>query len=493
MNTDNNTFQGLGIAPKLMEILNKLNFTTPTPIQRQSIPIAISGKDVIGIAQTGTGKTLAFGIPMLQQLVITKKKGLILLPTRELAVQVNEALTRIGRPLGLKTAVVIGGESMGRQLSALRLNPHIIIATPGRLIDLIDSRHLNLKDTGVLVLDEADRMLDMGFAPQLNRILAFLPKERQTMLFSATMDEGISKIAAHYLQLPTRIEVAPSGSTLTQISQEIIMVSREDKLALLNKTLEEYKGSTLVFCRTKHGATKLANNVRKMGHSASEIHSNRSLNQRLEALNGFKIGKYRVLVATDIAARGIDVTNIELVINYDLPEQTSDYVHRIGRTGRAGKVGHAISFATADQRSDIRDIERLIKKTILVKKAEGMKKLDLGPEPAYEPSYSSRGFRPERRQSRGGFGGDKRSSSRPSSGGKPFRSGTSHSGPSRDNSRSFGDKKKFGGSKFGPSRPGPSKFGGPKRAFGKPTKRTPYSDNFKPVTIGSPADRGFDL
>jgi ATP-dependent RNA helicase RhlE len=360
------TFHGLGIAPRLLEILSHKGFKSPTPIQAQAIPIAIQGKDLMGIAQTGTGKTLGFGLPMLQRIAQSqnKFKGLVLLPTRELALQVNESLQNIGRPLGLKTAVLIGGEAMPRQYSALRAKPHIIIATPGRLIDHIQQKSISLSQIGILVLDEADRMLDMGFAPQLKQILAHVPKERQTMLFSATMPPEIVHIAATYMKLPVRVEVAPQGSTASKVTQEIIFVDRLGKIKQLEKTLSEYSGSTLVFSRTKHGARKIAQAVRNMGHTSSEIHSNRSLNQRLEALKGFKLGTYRVLVATDIAARGIDVTGIELVINYDLPEQAEDYVHRIGRTGRAERSGHAISFATPDQRRDVRDIERLIKKQL---------------------------------------------------------------------------------------------------------------------------------
>lgn len=447
------TFQGLGIAPKLMDILEKQGFVSPTPIQRQSIPIAISGKDMMGIAQTGTGKTLAFGIPMLQRLVITKSKGLVLVPTRELAMQVNDALKQIGKPLGLKTAVVIGGESMSRQIQGLRQNPHVIIATPGRLIDLLDQKAVSLQQTGVLVLDEADRMLDMGFAPQLRKILPRLPDQRQTMLFSATMDEQISEIAASYLQLPVRIEVAPAGTTVSQITQEIIMVSKEDKLALLRKTLETYNGSTLVFSRTKHGAKKITRMIQKFGYSAAEIHSNRSLNQRLEALQGFKIGKYRVLVATDIAARGIDVSNIELVINYDLPEQAADYVHRIGRTGRAGKTGHAISFATADQHSDIRAIERLIKKTLPISRAAGMPEI-----PA------------EQRQSREHASGH-------SSGQRGFRSSGGYRRGSRsDSGQSRGSSRRFNSRGSGHSA---------ERSRRKPFRQTN-------VRRGTPEDRGFD-
>jgi len=410
-NLDTTTsFQGLGIAPRLMEILTKLGFKSPTPIQKQSIPAAIEGKDLIGIAQTGTGKTLAFGIPMLQRLVITKSKGLVLLPTRELAIQVNDALKQIGGPLGLKTSVIIGGESMNNQIRDLKRDPHVIIATPGRLIDILSQKVLNLNKIGVLVLDEADRMLDMGFAPQLHKILLHLPKTRQTMLFSATMDEEITKIASAYLELPLRIEVAPAGTTVNQITQEIILVSKPEKIGLLKKILGEYNGSTLVFSRTKHNAKKITKLIKNFGFTAAEIHSNRSLNQRLEALEGFKMGKYRVLVATDIAARGIDVRNIELVINYDLPEHAADYVHRIGRTARAGKSGHAISFATADQRSDIRAIERLIKKTLPVSQASGIEKTQSEPAPNRQnkmhsrPRFRQSSFRhPRRNNSSRGF------------------------------------------------------------------------------------------
>jgi len=371
MNNLQNTsgFQGLGLAPKLMEILKHKGFTTPTPIQQQAIPVAVLGKDVMGIAQTGTGKTLAFGLPMLQIIAQSKVIGLVVLPTRELALQVNESLQNIGKNLGLKTSVLIGGESMYRQLQTLRRQPHVIISTPGRLIDHLEQKTVKLDKVGILVLDEADRMLDMGFAPQLKQILKHVPVQRQTMLFSATMPAEIIHIASSYMKLPVRVEVSPSGTTINKVSQEIIFVDRQDKLSQLKIILTQYSGSALVFCRTKHGAKRVAQAVRTLGHTSSEIHSNRSLSQRLEALQGFKIGKYRVLVATDIAARGIDVSGIELVVNYDLPENPSDYVHRIGRTGRAGLSGHAISLATPDQKRDVYDIERLIKKQLPISKA----------------------------------------------------------------------------------------------------------------------------
>ena len=387
---DKLSFDNLGIAPKLLDILNRHKFTTPTPIQQQSIPSAIAGKDLIGIAQTGTGKTLAFGIPMIQRLAQSggKSRGLIVLPTRELALQVNESLKKIGGSLGMRTAILIGGEPMSKQLRILKTKPHILIVTPGRLIDHLDHKSVDLTSTHILVLDEADRMLDMGFAPQINKILEKVPKQRQTLLFSATMPDSIVKIANSYMSIPLRVEVAPAGSAVKSVTQEIFFVDRKDKISLLKNILIEYKGSVLVFSRTKHGAKKIAHTIRGFGETSTEIHSNRSLNQRIEALNGFKIGKYRVMVATDIAARGIDVTGIQLVINYDLPDHAEDYVHRIGRTGRASSTGHAISFATHDQKHDVRTIERLIRTTLPVSKTPTLPKSDPNDYPAPDKERS---------------------------------------------------------------------------------------------------------
>ncbi len=356
-------FYNLGIAPNILEVLNRLNFKVPTPIQEKSIPLAIEGKDMIGIAQTGTGKTLAFGVPMIQA-ALRGKRGLVVLPTRELAFQVNDVFHKIGSHLGVRTAVLIGGESINRQIQSLRKNPQIVIGTPGRIIDHLEQRTVSLGSVAVLVLDEADRMLDMGFAPQLKRILQVLPHTRQTMLFSATMPQDIFTIARAYMKLPVRIEVAPSGTPPAKITQELFFLEKQDKPRLLQKILGEYRGSILIFSRTKHGARKITQGIRTLGHTVAEIHSNRSLNQRREALDGFRNGKYRILVATDIAARGIDVKGIELVLNYDLPQHPENYVHRIGRTGRVGGAGHAISFATPDQKSDVRGIERLIRATL---------------------------------------------------------------------------------------------------------------------------------
>lgn len=354
-------FSGLGIAPQLLETLRRLHFRTPTPIQARAIPLAIEGKDIVGIAQTGTGKTLAFGVPLLQRLALSPdSSALVLLPTRELALQVEETLAKIAHGTTIRAAVFIGGVAINRQKEFLRARPRIIIATPGRLNDLLEQRLINLQKTSILVLDEADRMLDMGFLPQIKKILNLLPRERQTMLFSATMPREIVQMASQYMKLPLQVEIARAGSTAEKVIQELFVVNREDKLRLLEKLLTEYRGSVLVFSRTKHGARKITRAVRVMGHTSAEIHSNRSLSQRTEALSGFRSGKYRVLVATDIAARGIHVSDIELVINFDVPEHAEDYVHRIGRTGRAGQAGRAITFSAPDQSHEVRDIQRLI-------------------------------------------------------------------------------------------------------------------------------------
>ncbi len=390
-----NSFYGLGIAPGLLEVLDKLKFKVPTPIQHKAIPIAIEGKDIIGIAQTGTGKTLAFGIPMIQQLAQKRGRGLVLVPTRELAIQVNEALAKFAPILKMRTAVLIGGESMHLQIQSLRNDPRIIIATPGRLIDHIGQHTLRLDDVVILVLDEADRMLDMGFAPQIERILRLIPRERQTMLFSATMPASIVKIASAYMQLPVRTEIAPTGTAAELVSQELFIVSRDLKGRLLGEMLKQYSGSVLLFIRTKIGARKVTRVLRTMGHSVAEIHADRTLSQRKEALSGFKSGKYRILAATDIAARGIDVKGIELVINYDLPDDPENYVHRIGRTGRAGLKGRSISLATPDQGDDVRNIEKIIRTSIPLSRHPGV------PAESFSsahkaPARAHKSYRPQR-------------------------------------------------------------------------------------------------
>jgi len=359
-------FHGLGIHPKLLAALDSMKFHTPTPIQRQAIPVVCGGKDVVGIAQTGTGKTIAFAVPILQSLSEKPGIALVLVPTRELALQVDSVFRQFTSAFGMTTAVLIGGEPIMRQKRALRSRPRVLIATPGRLIDHLEQHILRLSEVRILVLDEADRMLDMGFAPQMERILKEVPSARQTMLFSATMPEAIMKLASAHMKLPVRVEVARPGTAAEKIVQQVYVVSKPSKPELLGKLLDKHWGRVLLFSRTKHGAKKITRAINATGHKAAEIHSGRSLPQRREALDGFKSGKYRILVATDIAARGIDVTGIELVLNYDLPDDPDNYVHRIGRTGRAGQDGLAISFASPDQGSDLRAIERIIRTVIPV-------------------------------------------------------------------------------------------------------------------------------
>lgn len=359
-------FKQLTLNPKLLESLQRLQFTEPTPIQAQAIPLVMEGKDVMAIAQTGTGKTMAFGLPMLHRLGKSKGQGLIVLPTRELAIQVEESLLKIAGHLGLRTALLIGGAPAFQQKKQLRNRPNILIATPGRLIDHLEQKNLTLKNVQILVLDEADRMLDMGFAPQIKQIIKAVPTERQTLLFSATMPRELLQIANATMHAPYHIEVAPSGTTAENIEQAFMVMHKEDKFKELATLLKQFNGTVLVFTRTKHGASKLTRQLKDSGLHVAEIHSNRSLGQRRMALEGFKSGRYRILVATDIAARGIDVKEIGMVLNFDLPNNPEDYVHRIGRTGRAGKEGLAISFATPDQKRDVEGIERLIRQSLKV-------------------------------------------------------------------------------------------------------------------------------
>ncbi len=368
MEQSNYNFFGLGIAPKIIDIINQLKFKNATPIQHQAIPLVLEGKDVMGIAQTGTGKTMAFVIPTVQKLAQDKGRALVIVPTRELALQADESFFKIGRPFGIRTAVLIGGDPIYNQLKALSWHPRVLIATPGRLIDLMEQRKVHLNEVKILILDEADRMFDMGFAPQIDVILKALSLERQTLLFSATMPSEILAVVKRHMRLPVSVEIAPSGTRVEHVTHELFIVKNEMKRSLLEKLLNQFRGSVLLFCRTKISAHRMTGALRQSGHRAAEIHSDRSLSQRREALEGFKRGKYRVLVATDIAARGIDVKGIEVVINYDIPEHAENYIHRIGRTGRAGCPGHAISFATSDQKQDVINIERFIKAALPISK-----------------------------------------------------------------------------------------------------------------------------
>lgn len=353
----------MGLSSSLLSMIDRLGFHTPTPIQEAAIPVAATGRDLVGIAQTGTGKTLAFGLPMALRLH-KGEFGVVLAPTRELAIQIEETFHK----LEVKTALLIGGAPMGRQVAQLRARPTVVIATPGRLLDHMGQKTVDLRRTAIVVLDEADRMLDMGFAPTIRKILDATPTQRQTMMFSATMPKEIAALAEQYLRKPMHVEVAPPGTPVELIEQELLIVQKDEKPALLNSLLDKNRGSVLVFARTRHGARKIAKSIRAQGHTAAEIHSDRTLAQRKSALHGFKTGIHRVLVATDIAARGIDVKEISLVLNYDVPENPEDYLHRIGRTGRAGAAGRAITIATPEQHGDVRDIEKLLRSKIPVTK-----------------------------------------------------------------------------------------------------------------------------
>lgn len=378
MNTSKDTsaeqevlFRDLGLAKPILDALEKIKFTHPTPIQAEAIPVSLKGKDVIGIAQTGTGKTFAFTLPMIQRIGSIGGKGLILVPTRELAHQVREEIEKIGSRMGVRSVLLVGGANIHRQIQQLKKNPHIIVATPGRMIDHLDRRTIKLHDVQTLVLDEADRMLDMGFKPQLNQILETVPDTRQTLLFSATMEKEVATIAQNYMREPVRVEVAAPGTSAKNIEQGMYFVEQDKKLDLLLSNIKELEGGlAIVFCRTKHGTKKLAHTLNKKKIKSEELHSNRSLNQRRKALENFKTRRSQIMVATDVAARGIDVKEIALVVNFDLPEQLEDYVHRIGRTGRAGHKGRAVSYAKPEQYRDVKSIEKLVGKEIPVIQSE---------------------------------------------------------------------------------------------------------------------------
>jgi len=358
-------FSSLGLSAPLLAAVSRIGYKDPTPIQVSAIPPALAGKDVIGCAATGTGKTAAFLLPLLERLAGKKgTRALILAPTRELVEQIADQLALLGQGRGVRGATIIGGVGMGNQEDALRRQHEVIIATPGRLIDHMDRGTARLADIELLILDEADRMLDMGFRPQLNKIMAKVPKVRQTMLFSATMAGEVSEFASRCLTNPTRVEVARSGTTAARADQRVFLCGQDEKLPLLLALLAGDTDSTLVFTRTKHRADKVARAVERGGHSVSRIHGNRSQGQRRSSLEGFKDGTHRVLVATDIAARGIDVEAIGHVILFDLPNVPEDYVHRVGRTARAAASGRASSFCAPEEMDLLRAIERLVRSVL---------------------------------------------------------------------------------------------------------------------------------
>ncbi|KAF1055967.1 MAG: ATP-dependent RNA helicase RhlE [Burkholderia gladioli] len=369
------TFDQFGLAPDILKAIAEQGYTKPTPIQAQAIPVVLSGRDVMGAAQTGTGKTASFSLPIIQRLLPQANtsasparhavRALILTPTRELADQVAANVHSYAKNTALRSAVVFGGVDMNPQMAELRRGVEILIATPGRLLDHVQQKTANLRQVQMLVLDEADRMLDMGFLPDLQRILNLLPKVRQTLLFSATFSPEIKKLAATYLTNPQTIEVARSNATATNVTQIVYDIAEGDKQAAVVKLIRDRAlKQVIVFCNSKLGASRLACQLERDGVVATAIHGDRSQNERMQALDAFKRGEVEALVATDVAARGLDIAELPAVINFDLPFNAEDYVHRIGRTGRAGASGDALSLCSPNERKQLADIEKLIKRDL---------------------------------------------------------------------------------------------------------------------------------
>ena len=372
-------FASLGLAPALLKAIVETGYTTPTPIQAKAIPLAMQGKDLMAGAQTGTGKTAAFALPILQKLLPFASsstspakhpiRALVLTPTRELAIQVEESINVYAKHTPLKSLVVFGGVDIKTQTPHLKTGVEILVATPGRLLDHVEQKTLNLGQVQILVLDEADRMLDMGFMPDLKRILALLPKQRQNLMFSATFSNEIKKLADDFLTNPILIEVARSNATAENVTQKVYLVEQSNKQALLTQLLQADNGKqVIIFTKTKITTSRLSRALQKEGIAAESIHGDKSQKERLEALDAFKAGKITALVATDVAARGLDISDLPMVINYEIPSAPEDYVHRIGRTGRAGASGVAISLVCEDEEKYLAEIEKLIKRVIIKEK-----------------------------------------------------------------------------------------------------------------------------
>ena len=401
------SFSTLGLGPKLLQSITDLGYAAPTPIQSAAIPHLLEGSDLIGIAQTGTGKTAAFVLPMLERLSRTNQpnrnpRALIVAPTRELALQIDENVRLLGKHLKVRCATIFGGVGERPQIDAVRRGVDIVVATPGRLLDLMSSGHVSLRGVEIAVLDEADRMLDMGFLPQIRKVVAALPKERQTLLFSATLSKDIEKVTAEFLRNPKTVEIGRRANPADTVAQFLYPVSKSRKIDLLIHLLsDETLDTVLVFSRTKHGADKIARKLQSANIAAATIHSNRSQSQRVAALDAFKKGHCRVLVATDIASRGIDVEGISHVINFDFPMHPEDYVHRIGRTGRAEAIGDAISFVTPDDESSVRDLEKMTHKRVERKTVKGFDYTERAAPPVFHRAPGARpAARPQYRERR---------------------------------------------------------------------------------------------
>ena len=414
-------FKDLDIIKPILKAVEEAGYEKPTEIQKNSIPVVLKGKDILGCAQTGTGKTAAFAIPILQNIAADKEKNndrnikaLIVAPTRELAIQIEENFAMYSKYLDIKDTVIFGGVNQSSQVRKINAGVDILVATPGRLLDLSNQKHVDLKNVKYFVLDEADRMLDMGMIHDVKKIISRLPKERQNLLFSATMPKEVMKLVNSILKNPVKVEVQPVSSTVEIISQGVYHVPKKNKKSLLIHLLkDESIKSVIVFSRTKHGANKIAKDLEKAGITAAAIHGNKSQNQRQLALNNFKEGSIRVLVATDIAARGIDIDELSHVINYDLPDVAETYVHRIGRTGRAGASGVAITFCDEEEKAMFRSIEKVIGKSIPVLAEEEYEIIQpVAVQPAQKKSNSQRDKNKKNRNYRG-YRGNNRGSNKP--------------------------------------------------------------------------------
>lgn len=414
-------FKDLDIIKPILKAVEEAGYEKPTEIQENSIPVVLKGKDILGCAQTGTGKTAAFAIPILQNIVRDKEKNnernikaLIVAPTRELAIQIEENFAMYSKYLDIKDTVIFGGVNQSSQVRKINAGVDILVATPGRLLDLSNQKHVDLKNVKYFVLDEADRMLDMGMIHDVKKIISRLPKERQNLLFSATMPKEVMKLVNSILKNPVKVEVQPVSSTVEIISQGVYHVPKKNKKSLLIHLLkDESIKSVIVFSRTKHGANKIAKDLEKAGITAAAIHGNKSQNQRQLALNNFKEGSIRVLVATDIAARGIDIDELSHVINYDLPDVAETYVHRIGRTGRAGASGVAITFCDEEEKAMFRSIEKVIGKSIPVLAEEEYEIIQpVAVQPAQKKSNSQSDKNKKNRNYRG-YRGNNRGSNKP--------------------------------------------------------------------------------
>jgi ATP-dependent RNA helicase RhlE len=396
----------------LQRALAEQKYEKPTPIQAQTIPSAIDGRDILGCAQTGTGKTAAFALPILDYLgheqpraVANRPIALVLAPTRELAIQISESFSVYGSHMQFRQALVYGGVGQGEQVKAVRRGPDVLVATPGRLLDLMEQGHIDLRDVEIFVLDEADRMLDMGFLPDLKKIIADLPRERQSLFFSATMPPKIRELAAQLLYDPVAVNVTPKSTSVEQIEQTVRIVDRGNKLTSLQDLLSgDNVDRAIVFTRTKHGASGLAKKLDRVGIRATAIHGNKTQNARQHALEAFRQKQVTVLVATDVAARGIDIDGVTHVVNYDMPVEPESYVHRIGRTGRAGADGIAISFCTADERAELRAIERLIGLQLPIENPEARFESEQRSMTKQGGTHTTRGGRAKSRQSKRGNG-----------------------------------------------------------------------------------------